>query len=143
MSQDRVRQVLYRRSRISRPQGLEVLHLWLRPPRKSCAVVDDDTDRSVGVRCRALSLACREEDDSKTHENQKQFPFLHHLFSFLKYMFTECDMNIARSMERQALHCILDGLDHQGKCLCPWFHRFLGYMSDTSQGAVTTRLVMD
>ena len=59
------------------------------PPRKSCAVVDDDADRSVGVRCRALSLACREEDDSKTHENQKQFPFLHLLFSF-------CEVSVHR-----------------------------------------------
>lgn len=84
-----MRQVLYQRSRISRPQGLVALPLWLRPPRKSCAVVDDDADRSVGVRCRALSLACREEDDSKTHENQKQFPFLHLLFSF-------CEVSVHR-----------------------------------------------
>ena len=142
MSQDRVRQVLYRRSRISRPQGLVALHLWFRPPRKSCTVVDDDTYRSVGLRCRVLSLACREEEDSKTHENQKQFPFLHLLFSFLKYLFTECDMDIARSMAKQAFHCILDGLNHQGKCPCPGFRIFC-QVSDTSQGAVTTGLVMD
>lgn len=73
---------------------------------------------------------------------RNNFPFFIFSSPFVKYLFTECDMNIARSMERQVLHCILDGLDHQGKCPCPWFHRFLGYMSDTSQGAVTTRLVV-